>query len=138
MNKKSERLDKQIRKEVLTSGRNAIKNDVADLRGRLNQHLEKYRILLPSSSPRNSASHELCVLRHQIEEDIISSDVDSNTIELWHWRNGEGGGWYRWKAPHQKLNAKSQGLQMNETTYGISKRKVNEGSINDHSKPQNA
>jgi hypothetical protein len=138
MNKKLEHLNKEIRKEVLTSGRSAIKNNVANLRGRLNQHLEKYRVLLPTSSPRSSASHELCVFGHQIEEDIISSDIDTNRIELWHKHNGEGGGWYRWKAPHQKLNAKSQGLQMNETTYGISKREVNERSVNDHSKLQNA
>jgi hypothetical protein len=138
MNKKSEGLDKEIQKEVLTTGCSTIKNYVANLRGRLNQHLEKYRVLLPTSSPRSSASHELYVLGHQIEEDIISSDVDTNRIELWHRRNGEGGGWYRWRVPHQKLNAKAQGLQMNETTYGISKREVNEGSVNDHSKLQNA
>jgi hypothetical protein len=35
------------------------------------------------------------------------------------------------------LNAKSQGLQMNETTYAISKREVNEASVNDQSKLQN-
>jgi hypothetical protein len=62
MNKKSEGLDREIQKEVLTSGCSAIKNYVANLRGRLNQHLEKYRVLLPTSSPRSSASHELCVL----------------------------------------------------------------------------
>src|SRR5450759_2842439 len=133
MNKKSERLDKEIRKEVLTSGRSAIKHYVTKLCGRLNQRLEKYRVLLPTSSPRSSPSHQLCILGHQVEEDIISIDVDTNRIELWHRRNGEGGGWYPWKAPHEKLNAESQDLQMNETIYGINKREVNEGSANDKS-----
>ena len=90
MNKKLERLDKEIQKEVLKNGCSTIKHYVANLCGRLNQHLEKYRVLLPTSSPRSSASHELCVLGHQIEEDIIRSDIDTNRIELWHRHNGEG------------------------------------------------
>ena len=110
MNKKSKHLDKVIQKEVLTSGRSAIKHYVANLHSRLNQHLEKYRVFLPTSSPRSSAFHELCVLGHQIEEDIITNDVDTNRIELWHRHNGKGRGWYCWKAPYQKLNAESQGL----------------------------
>jgi hypothetical protein len=36
------------------------------------------------------------------------------------------------------LNAKSQGLQMNETTYAISKREVHEASVNEYSKLENA
>ena len=101
MNKILEHLHKEIWKEVLTSGRIAIKHYVTKLRGRLNQHLEKYRVLLPTSSPRSSASHQLCVLGHQVEEDIIISNVDTNGIELWHRCNGEGGGQYPWKAPHE-------------------------------------
>ena len=123
----------EIRKKVLTSGRSAIKHNVTSLRGRLNHHLEKYRILLPTSSPRSSASHQLCVFGYQVEHDIINSDIDTNRIELWHRQNRKGGGWYLWKAPHKKLNAEPQGLQINETTYGISKREVNEGSANDKS-----
>ena len=82
MNKKSERHDKEIQKEVLTSGRSAFKHCVTKLRGRLNQRLEKCRVLLPTSSPRSSASHQLRVLGHQVEEDIINSDANTNRIEL--------------------------------------------------------
>jgi hypothetical protein len=64
MNKKLGGLDREIQKEVLTNGCSAIKNYVANLRGILNQHFEKYRVLLPTSSPRTSVSHELCVFGH--------------------------------------------------------------------------
>jgi hypothetical protein len=63
--------------------------------------------------------------------DIINSDVDTNRIKLYHRRNREGGGWHCWKAPHQKLNAKSQGLQMIEIAYAINKGEVIEASVND-------
>jgi hypothetical protein len=43
------------------------------------------------SSLRSVASHELSVLRHKIEEDIIYSNVDTNRIKLSHRPNGEGG-----------------------------------------------
>ena len=82
MNKKLECLNNEIQKEVLTSGRSAIKNYVTNLCGRLNQHQKKYRVLLPTSSPRSSTSHELCVFGHQIEEVIISKDVDTNRIKF--------------------------------------------------------
>jgi hypothetical protein len=41
MNKKSQGHDKEIYKKLLTGGCSIIKNYVANLRGRLNQHLEK-------------------------------------------------------------------------------------------------
>jgi hypothetical protein len=53
--------------------------------------LEKEKILLPSSFLRNAASHELSVLRHKIEEDIINGNVDTNRIRLYYRPNGEGG-----------------------------------------------
>ena len=61
--------------------------------------------------------HELCIFSHQIKEHVIISNVDTNGIELWHRRNGESGGRYPWNALHKKLNAESQGLQINETTW---------------------
>jgi hypothetical protein len=74
-----------------TCGCSAINNYVADLCGGLNEQLEKDRVLLPTSSPRSIASHELSVLRHQIEEDIINGNVDTNSIKLSHRPNGECG-----------------------------------------------
>jgi hypothetical protein len=68
----------------------AIKNYIADPRGRLNEQLKKDMVLLPTSSTRSAASHELRVLRHQIEEDIINGNVDTNRMKLWHRPNGEG------------------------------------------------
>jgi hypothetical protein len=53
--------------------------------------LEKEKVLLPTSSPSDIASHELSVLRHKIEEDIISGNIDTNRIKLDHRPNGEGG-----------------------------------------------
>jgi hypothetical protein len=35
----------------------------------------------------------LSVLRHQVEEDIINGNVDTNRIKLSHRPNGEYGGW---------------------------------------------
>jgi hypothetical protein len=59
------------------------------LYGGLNEQLEKERVLLPPSSPRNAASHELSVLRHKVEEDITNGNVDTNRIKLYHKPNGE-------------------------------------------------
>jgi hypothetical protein len=83
--------------------------------GGLNEQLEKDRVLLPTTTLRNAASHELSVLRHQIEEDIINGNVNTNRIKLIHRPNGEGGRRHLWIAPHQQLNAKLQRLQMNVT-----------------------
>jgi hypothetical protein len=107
-------------KKLLTCGSSAIKNYVADLCGGLNEQLEKEQVLLPTTSPRSVASHELSVLCHQIEEDIINGNVDTNRIKLRYRPNGEGGFWQPWIAPHQQLNAKLQRLQMNVTWYIIS------------------
>jgi hypothetical protein len=79
------------------------------------EQLEKDRVLLPTTSPRTAASHELSVLRHQIEEDIINGNVDTNRIKFIHRPNGEGGRRHLRIAPHQQLNAKLQRLQMNVT-----------------------
>jgi hypothetical protein len=78
-------------KKLRTCGCSTIKNYVADLRGGLNEQLEKERVLLPTTSPRSAASHELRVLCHQIEEDIINGNVHTNRIKLSHRLNGEGG-----------------------------------------------
>jgi hypothetical protein len=112
--------DREVIKKLRTCGCSAIKNYVADLRGGLNEQLEKEGVLLPTTSPRSTASHELSVLCHQIEEDIINGNVDTNRIKLSHRPNGEGGFWQPWIAPHQQLNAKLQRLQMNVTWYIIS------------------
>jgi hypothetical protein len=66
-----------------------------------------------------AASHELSVLCHKIEEDIINDNVDTNRIKLSHSLNG-GGRRHPWIALYQQLNAKFQRLQMNETWYIIS------------------
>jgi hypothetical protein len=76
---------------VSTYGCSAIKNYVADLCRRLNEQLQKDRVLLPTSSPRSAASHELSVLRHQIENDIINGNVDFNRIKLSERPNGKCG-----------------------------------------------
>jgi hypothetical protein len=77
--------------------------------------LEKERVLLPTTSPRSAASHELSVLCHQIEKDIINSNVDTKKIKLSHRPNGEGGRRLPKIAPHQQLNIEFQRLQMNIT-----------------------
>jgi hypothetical protein len=48
----------------------------------------------------------LSVLCHQIEEDIINGNVDTNKIKLSHRSNEEVGSRQPWIAPHQQLNAK--------------------------------
>jgi hypothetical protein len=68
--------------------------------GGLNELLEKDKVLLPTTSPRSVASHELSILRHQIEEDIINGNVDTNRIKLIHRPNGEGGRRHIRIAPH--------------------------------------
>jgi hypothetical protein len=104
-----------MKKIKCTCGCIAIKNYVADLCSGLNEQLEKKRVLLPTTSPRSAASHELSVLCYKIEEDIINSNVDSNRIKLSHRLNGEGRRWYLRIAPHQQLNAEFECLQMNNT-----------------------
>jgi hypothetical protein len=69
--------------------------------GGFNEQLEKDRVLLPISSLKSAASHELSVLRYQIEEDIINGNVDTNRIKLNHRPNGEGGRKHLRIAPHQ-------------------------------------
>jgi hypothetical protein len=81
----------------------------------LNEQLEKDMVLLSTFSPRNVASYELSVLCHQIEEDIINSNVDTNRIKLSHRPNREGGRRHLRIVPHQQLNAKLQRLQKNVT-----------------------
>jgi hypothetical protein len=75
-------------KKLLICGCSAIKNYVADLCGGFNEQLEKERVLLPTTSPRSVASHELSVICHQIEEYIINGNVDTNRIKLSHRLNG--------------------------------------------------
>jgi hypothetical protein len=89
--KQSQGHDREVIKKLRTCGCSAIKNYVADLRGRLNEQLEKEGVLLPTTSPRSAASHQLSVLRYQIKEDIINGNVDTNRIKLNHRPNGEGG-----------------------------------------------
>jgi hypothetical protein len=90
-NKNIKSQKREDNKKLSTCGCSTIKNYVADLRGRLNEQLEKDRVLLPTSFPRSAASHELSVLRHQIEEDIINGNVDINRIKFNHRPNGECG-----------------------------------------------
>jgi hypothetical protein len=68
--------------------------------GGLNEQLEKDRVLLPTTSPRSAASHELSVLRHQIEEDIINGNVDTNRVKLIHRPYREGGRRHLRIVPH--------------------------------------
>jgi hypothetical protein len=114
-NKKSQGHKREDNKKLSTCGCSAIKNYITDLHGRLNEQLEKDRVLLPTSSSRSGASHELSVLRHQIEEDIINGNIDTNRIKLSHRPNGECGRRHLRIAPHQQLNAKFQHLQKNIT-----------------------
>jgi hypothetical protein len=112
-------------KKLHTCGCSAIKNYVVDLCGGLNEHLEKEMFLLPTTSSRSAASHELSVLCHQIEEDIINGNVDTNRIKLNHRLTGEGGRRHPMIALHQKLNTEFERLQMNESLYVISKIEIN-------------
>jgi hypothetical protein len=91
--KKSQGHDKEVIKKLRTYGCSAIKNYVADLCGGLNEQLEKEGVLLPTTPPRSAASHELSVFYHQIEEDIINDNIDTNRIKLNHRPNGKGGFW---------------------------------------------
>ena len=100
-NKKREGHKKEVNKKQRTCRCSIIKNYVADLRGELNEQLEKERILLPTSSPRNIASHKLSVSRYKIEGDIINGNIDTNRIKLCHKLNGEGGGRHLWIVLHQ-------------------------------------
>jgi hypothetical protein len=99
--RKSEGHEREFMKMLCTCGCNAIKNYVTDLCGGLNEQLEKKRVLLPTTSPRSDASHELSVLCYQIEEDIINGNVDTNRIKLSHRLNGEGGRRHLRIVPHQ-------------------------------------
>jgi hypothetical protein len=89
--KQSQGHNRKVIKKLRTCGCSAIKNYVADLRDGLNEQLEKEGVLLPTISLRSAASHELSVLCHQIEEDIINDNIDTNRIKLSHRSNGEGG-----------------------------------------------
>jgi hypothetical protein len=99
--KQSQGHDREFMKIQCTYGCSTIKNYVADLCGGLNEQLEKKRVLLPTTSPRSVASHELSVLCYQIEEDIKNGNVDSNKIKLNYRLNGEGGRRQPRIAPHQ-------------------------------------
>jgi hypothetical protein len=99
--KQSQGHDREFMKIQCTYGCSAIKNYVADLCGGLNEQLEKKRVLLPTTSPRRAASHELSVFCYQIEEDIINGNVDFNRIKLSHKLNGEGGRRQPKIAPHR-------------------------------------
>jgi hypothetical protein len=90
-----------LTKKLHTCRCSAIENYVADLRGGLNEQLEKEGVLLSTSSPRSIAVLELSVLRHQIEEDIINGNVDAYRIKLNDKPNGERGRRQLWIAPHQ-------------------------------------
>jgi hypothetical protein len=81
-------------------------------------------VLLPTTSPRNVASHELSVLCYEIEEDIINGNVDTNRIKLSHKPNGEGGRRHLRIAPHQQLNAKFQPPQKNVTWKVINNMEI--------------
>ena len=98
--KQSQGHDREVINELRTCGCSAIKNNVADLCGGLNEQLENEGVLLPTTSLSNAVSHELSVLCHQIEEDIINGNVDTNRIKLSHRPNGEGGFWQPWIASH--------------------------------------
>jgi hypothetical protein len=89
--KQSQGHDREFIKKLRTCGCSAIKNYVADLHGGFNEQLEKEWVLLPTTSPRSAAFHELSVLCHQIKEDIINGNIDTNRIKLNHRLNGEGG-----------------------------------------------
>jgi hypothetical protein len=98
--KQSQGHNREVIKKLRTCGYSTIKNYVANLRGGLNEQLEKEGVLLPTTSPKSVASYELSVLRHQIEEDI-NGNVNTDRIKLNHRPNGEGGRRQPWIAPHQ-------------------------------------
>ena len=102
--------EREDNKKLSTCGCSTIKKYVADLRRGLNKQLEKDKVLLSTSSPRSAASHELNILCHQIEKDIINGNVDTNRIKLNHRPNREGGRRHFRIVPHQQLNAKLQHL----------------------------
>jgi hypothetical protein len=108
--KQSQGHNREVIKKLCICRCNAIKNYVANLRGGLNEKLEKEGVLLRTTSLTSATSHELTVLCHQIEEDIINGNVDTNKIKLSHRPNGEGGKRQPWIVPHQQLNAKLQRL----------------------------
>ena len=101
-----------------------IQNYVAKHCGGFNELLEKEGVLLPTTSPRNATSHELAILCHQIEEDIISSNIDTGRIKFSHRLKREGGRMQPWIALHQQLNAKLQCLHMNATWHAISNNEI--------------
>jgi hypothetical protein len=105
-NKKRQGHESKVNKKLRTCGCSAIKNYVADLHGGLNEQLEKKKALLSTSSLRSAASHELSVLCHKIEEDIINGNVNTNIIKLSQRPKKEGRRGHPWIAPHQQLNAK--------------------------------
>jgi hypothetical protein len=90
-NKKSQGHEREVYKKLRICGCSAINNYVANLHERLNEQLEKERVLLPTSSPRSIAFYELSVLCYKIKEDMINGSVDTNKIKLSHRANGEGG-----------------------------------------------
>jgi hypothetical protein len=83
--------EREDNKKLSTCRCSTIKNNVADVSGGLNEQLEKDMVLLPTSSPRSAASHELSVICHQIEKDIINGNIDTNRIKLSERPNGECG-----------------------------------------------
>ena len=99
-NEQSQGHNRKVIKILRTCGCSTIKNNVAKYCGRLNEQLEKEGILLPTTSPRNATSHELVVLCHQIEEDIVNNNVDTRRIRFSYRSNGEGGRRQPWIAPH--------------------------------------
>ena len=111
-------------KILLTCGCSTIQNYVAKHRGGFNEQLEKEGVLLPTTSPRNVTSHELAVLRYQIEEDIVNSNIDIGRIRFSHRSKGERGRKQPWIAPHQQMNAKLQYLHMNATWHAISNNEI--------------
>ena len=116
-------------KILRTCGCSTIQNYVAKYSSRLNEQLEKEGVLLPTTSPRNATSLELAVLCHQIEEDIVSSNIDTGRIRFSHRPNGKGGWRQPWVAPHQQLNAKLQYLHMSATWHAISILEIRDACI---------
>jgi hypothetical protein len=102
--------DKEGIKKLHTCGCSAIKIYVTNLLGGFNEQLEKEKVLLPTTSPRSAVSHDPSVLCHQIEDDIINGNVDTNRIKLKQRLNGEGGRRHPRIALHQQLNVEFQHL----------------------------
>jgi hypothetical protein len=63
-NKNIKNQEREDNKKLSTCRCSAIKNNVADMSGGLNEQLEKDRVLFPTTSLRSAVSHELSVLRH--------------------------------------------------------------------------